>query len=71
MIVGTTNQPQFRANSTGNHRFWVIPVAQFIDRAMLQKEGDLIWATAVMLYLAGEPWYLSNDEETAVKDDRE
>lgn len=63
IIVGTTNQDEFLGDSTGNRRFWVIPVQQTIDLRQLQQERDRIWAAAVALYKAGEPWWLSQSDE--------
>ena len=63
IIVGTTNQDEFLNDSTGNRRFWVIPVQKPIDVAQLSQERDLIWGAAVMLYRAGEQWWLTAAEE--------
>ncbi|NEZ61011.1 VapE domain-containing protein [Adonisia turfae] len=63
IIVGTTNQDEFLSDSTGNRRFWVIPVKQPIDVAQLRQERDLIWGAAVALYQAGEQWWLTAAEE--------
>lgn len=63
VIVGTTNQDEFLGDSTGNRRFWVIPVQKAIDLKQLCQERDRIWAAAVTLYKAGEPWWLSQSEE--------
>jgi len=63
IIVGTTNQDEFLGDSTGNRRFWVIPVRKGIDLHQLQRERDRIWAAAVTLYKAGEPWWLSQRDE--------
>lgn len=71
VIVGTTNQKQFLADTTGNRRFWVIPIQHPIDRAMLQRERDQIWAAAVTLYRAGEPWHLTDEQEAQIEQERE
>jgi predicted P-loop ATPase len=63
IIVGTTNQDEFLGDSTGNRRFWVIPVQKPVDLHQLQQERDRIWADAVTLYKAGEPWWLSQSDE--------
>jgi predicted P-loop ATPase len=64
VIVGSTNQPQFLVDATGNRRFWVIPVQKRIDLARLGRERDLIWASAVSLYKSGHTWILKPEEET-------
>jgi len=63
IIVGTTNRDDFLADSTGNRRFWIIPVQKRIDVALLRKERDRIWAAAVALYRSGEQWHLTDAEE--------
>lgn len=65
VIVGTTNQDEFLSDSTGNRRFWVIPVLQDIDIELLRAERDRIWAAAVSLYKRGEQWWLTQAEEAA------
>jgi predicted P-loop ATPase len=62
VIVGTTNEQDFLADSTGNRRFWVIPVTIEIDTDQLTAERDQIWAAAVAAFNAGEPWYLSRED---------
>ncbi len=63
IIVGSTNQDDFLTDSTGNRRFWVVPVKHAIDTTMLKIERDAIWAAAVSLYRSGFPWWLTPDEE--------
>ena len=68
VIVGTTNQEQFLADTTGNRRFWVVPVTHPLDIAALRTERDHIWAAAVALYQAGEQWWLTKEESREVDD---
>jgi predicted P-loop ATPase len=63
VIVGSTNQNDFLTDSTGNRRFWVVPVKKRIDIKTLEAERDRIWAAAVSLYRSGFPWWLTPDEE--------
>ncbi|NKB18738.1 MAG: hypothetical protein HC770_13180, partial [Pseudanabaena sp. CRU_2_10] len=63
IILGSTNENEFLADSTGNRRFWVIPVTGKIDLKRLAEERDLIWAAALAAYRAGETWWLSDREE--------
>lgn len=63
IIVGSTNQTEFLVDTTGNRRFWVVPVSKRIDIARLNRERDLIWASAVTLYKSGHPWILLGDDE--------
>lgn len=71
VIVGTTNEQEFLSDSTGSRRFWVVPVTKPINRNELNQERDLIWAAAVDLYRKGEPWWLSDDEELLISDERQ
>ncbi|WP_121970689.1 virulence-associated E family protein [Leptolyngbya sp. BC1307] len=71
VIVGTTNQEQFLADTTGNRRFWVVPVTRPLDLAALRAERDRVWAAAVTLYQAGEQWWLTAEESREVDAMRE
>lgn len=62
VIVGTTNQDEFLTDSTGNRRFWVVPVRTPIDLELLRTERDRIWAAAVSLYRSGVDWWLNSEE---------
>jgi predicted P-loop ATPase len=68
VIVGTTNEQDFLADSTGNRRFWVIPVTTEIDTDQLTAARDQIWAAAVAAFNAGEPWYLSREDSKQAED---
>ena len=68
IIVGTTNQDQFLSDSTGNRRFWIIPVHREVNLKMLAEERDRLWGSAVALYQAGEQWWLSTLEEQQAED---
>ncbi|MCY7275709.1 MAG: virulence-associated E family protein, partial [Phormidesmis sp. CAN_BIN44] len=65
IFVGTTNQSEFLSDSTGNRRFWIVPVIKDIDIKLLKTERDRIWAAAVELYKNGENWWLTDLEEAA------
>jgi len=71
VIVGTTNEAEFLGDSTGNRRFWVIPVTQTIDIDWLDANRDRIWAAAVAAYNAGEQWWLTAEEDAASSADSE
>ncbi len=66
VIVGTTNQTQFLADSTGNRRFWVVPIRTPLNLQKLIDDRDRIWAAAVALYKAGEQWWLTAEENRNV-----
>lgn len=69
-FCGTSNQSEFLADSTGNRRFWVIPVTRKIDAGLLQNDRDRIWAAAVALYRAGVQWWLTDGEEEVMGGER-
>lgn len=71
VIVGTTNEDQFLADSTGNRRYWVVPMNRKLDNARLLAERDRIWAAAVALYKQGEQWWLTEEEGIAADADRQ
>ncbi len=64
IIVGSVNESDFLVDSTGNRRYWVIPIqCDKIDLKLLKKERDQIWAKAVELYRSGSAWWLSAEED--------
>ena len=69
IIVGSVNDCQFLVDSTGNRRYWVVPIeVPKINLARLKKERDGIWAAAVNAYRNGEQWWLNNEEENLSSD---
>ena len=64
IIVGTANGSDFLVDSTGNRRYWIIPVVHSkIDIQKLKQERDRIWSAAVKAYCNGEQWWLTDEEE--------
>ncbi len=63
IFVGTTNQREFLSDETGNRRFWPITVPRRIDVGGVAAMRDQLWAEAVVLYHAGERWWLSDERE--------
>lgn len=64
VIVGTTNDDAFLADSTGSRRFWVVEVdAERIDLEKAAAWRDQLWAEALDAFLKGEQWWLSEEEE--------
>lgn len=70
VFVGTTNQSDFLTDSTGNRRFWIIPVQKDIDVQRLANERAQIWAAARSLYFQGYSWWLEKGEEAAMAEER-
>jgi predicted P-loop ATPase len=53
-MIGTTNQPTFLCDSTGNRRFIPIHIAGDIRIDLLEEERDSLWAAAVQCFKAGD-----------------
>jgi len=62
VIVGTTNTQDFLHDSSGSRRFWVVPVGA-IDTPLLREQREQVLAEAVAAHLAGERYWLTDEEE--------
>lgn len=72
VFFGTTNNKDFLRDPTGNRRFMPIDVhkervTKSVIKDLTQSEIDQVWAEAYTLYKAGEPLFLSGEEETLAK----
>ncbi len=63
VIVGSTNQDEFLADTTGNRRFLIVPCHQRVNTDLLTSERDLIWCAAVAAYRLGETSELSQQDK--------
>jgi predicted P-loop ATPase len=63
VIVGTTNKDNFLIDPTGNRRFWVVKITNPINIKWVEENRDLLWASAIDLYLQGYSWYLTPEEQ--------
>lgn len=67
MLAGTTNNPQFLVDLTGNRRYWIIQCGNNkIDIDQLLKERDGIWHSALLAYESDEKWWMSSEDEKQV-----
>ena len=58
VMVGSVNESEFLVDTTGNRRFWIIPVNTQIDTDKVIKYRDAIWYQAKKAFLDNEFWYL-------------
>lgn len=72
VFFGSTNEPAFLRDDTGNRRFWIVPCLQSANTLTpLMKElttgnGDYIrqvWAETYTYYKTGQPIILTSEEE--------
>lgn len=68
----TVNPEEFLTGSTGNRRFWVIPVTNMdLQRILSLKEEEVqqLWAQVYQMWLADpEGYHLTQEERTTVMD---
>lgn len=62
VFAGSTNQDEYLRDPTGNRRYWPV-LCMKVNLAGLRAVRDQLWAEALHLYEAGEPWWPQGDEE--------
>jgi predicted P-loop ATPase len=62
ICIGTTNSERYLKDETGARRFWPVRCGR-IDVAAATRDRDQLWAEALSLYQAGEPWWLADSTE--------
>jgi putative DNA primase/helicase len=65
VMVGTSNEFSFSNDMTGNRRWWPVNVG-IIDNAPLAAIKEQLWAEAVEMYLKGERWWPTLQEEANI-----
>lgn len=63
LLVGSTNESTYLRDRTGNRRFWPIPVRHHINIAWVRKWRDQLLAEAYQLYLQGERFTPTHQDE--------
>lgn len=63
VLVGSTNESTYLRDRTGNRRFWPIPVRKMINIDWVRKYREQLLAEAYALYLRGEPYTPSHQDE--------
>jgi len=61
IFVGSTNEAGYLKDATGARRFLPVKVTK-IDIEGLQRDRDMLWAEARILYEAGVPWWFTDNE---------
>lgn len=60
LFFATVNKYDFLTDTTGNARFWVLPILDLIDHDLDMQQ---VWAETFLLYMTGENWWLEPDQE--------
>lgn len=66
VYIGTTNDAEFLTDSTSNRRFWVLQNEGLIDVDLIKEVRDQLWAQAYSLFINGEKWWLTRDQEQSM-----
>ena len=71
IFIGTTNEPQFLRDMTGNRRFWIVSTPNEprldVQSDLTDETVRLIWGEAVQLYNNSEKLYLPKELEAEAR----
>lgn len=59
VFFGTTNAASFLKDETGNRRFWIIELSDFIDLSLVDEIRDDVWGEAYTAAMEGEEHWLT------------
>lgn len=60
-FIGTTNNPTFLIDPTGNRRWWPVSMSGPIDTDLLADAMPQILGEAAQRVINGEPWHVIHD----------
>jgi len=64
IFFGSVNEQRYLVDETGNRRWWTIPVTRVVHDHDIDTQQ--LFAEVAQLYHAGDPWWLSPDEQQAL-----
>ena len=70
VFVGSTNEASFLSDPSGARRLWPVTVGR-IDLEAIKRDRDALWSEAVQAWKAGEPWWLTPEQDAELRDAQE
>ena len=73
IFFGTVNPNEFLVDTTGNDRFWTVPVVKLLLDSLEKIDKQQLWAQAfsevnTALSMGIKPWELNNDEKSLMRE---
>lgn len=69
VFAGTTNDWEWNKDSTGGRRFWPVECKREVDYMAIQAARDQLFAEAYLLFVAGERFWPTAEEQKDLFDD--